>query len=81
MFFCPVKDIYLYIHYTFIQNWNTNLTKSSRANTYNLYAEFNFKSYLGIITVNKFRIYLSRLRISSHRIEIETGRWTNQNNT
>ena len=59
----------------FIQKWNTNLTNSSRASTYNLFAEFNFKSYLDIITVKKFRTSLSRLRISSHRLEIETGRW------
>ena len=59
----------------FIQNWNNNLSNSSRANTYNLFADFSFKSYLDIITVKKFRIVLSRLRLSSHRLEIETGRW------
>ena len=51
------------------------MTNSSRANTYNLFAEFSFKSYLNIITVNKFRISLCRLRVSSHRLEIETDRW------
>ena len=28
------------------------------------------------MTVKKFRIALSRLRTSSHRLEIETGRWS-----
>ena len=59
----------------FIQNWNGNLNNSSRANTYNLFADFSFKTYLDIITVKKFRISLNRLRVSSHRLEIETGRW------
>lgn len=32
---------------------------------------------MNVINIQKYRIYLSRLRLSSHRLHIETGRWTN----
>ena len=57
----------------FIQNWNSRLNESSRALFYrNL--SFGYKSYLDTVTKSKFRVALSRLRLSSHRLEIETGR-------
>ena len=31
--------------------------------------------YLTCITLEKFRISLSRLRMSSHRLKVETGKW------
>ena len=31
------------------------------------------------MNVSKFRIALTQLRVSSHRLEIETGRWTKPN--
>ena len=58
----------------FIQNWNSRLTDSSRALFYRNFT-FGYKSYLDTVTTNKFRFALSRLRLSSHRLEIETGRW------
>ena len=39
-------------------------------------AEFNLKTYLNSINVLKFRTALARLCVSSHRLEIEAGRWT-----
>ena len=34
-----------------------------------------YKSYLDSISVVKFRIALTRLRIAAHKLIIETGRW------
>ena len=65
----------------FIQGWNEQLEESSRANTYKINAEFSFKNYLDFVTVRKFRYALTRLRVSSHRLEIEAGRWHKPNKT
>ena len=46
-----------------------------RANTYKLISDFHFKTYLDFITVRKFRYALTRLRVSSHRLQIEAMRW------
>ena len=59
----------------FLQNWNERLRNSSRASFYVTIAEFNPKSYLNSIKVLKFRTALARVRVSSHRLEIEAGRW------
>ena len=45
----------------FIQSWNEQV-RSSRANTYKLIANFNFKLHLDVITVRKFRYALTRLQ-------------------
>ena len=63
----------------FVQNWNERLNLSSRATFYRSFAEFKFQPYLNIVNVSKFRIALTQLRVSSHRLEIETGRWTKPN--
>jgi len=42
-----------------------------------MFSEFGFKKYLDIILVAKYRYVFTRLRTSSHRLAIETGRWTN----
>ena len=36
---------------------------------------FTFKVYLDRICIQKYRHALSRLRLSTHRLAIETGRW------
>ena len=59
----------------FLQNWNERLRNSSRASFYVTIAEFNRKIYFNSIKVLKFRTVLARLRVSSHRLEIEVGRW------
>lgn len=48
---------------------------SSRAISYRLLPSFEFKSYQDAITVKKFRTALTRLRLSSHSLCIETGRY------
>ena len=63
------------IHDNFIQNWNSRLEESSRATFYTRINSFQFQHYLNFIKVKKYRNALSRLRCSSHRLEIESGRW------
>ena len=59
----------------FIQNWNAELNESSRAVCYRQIASFQLSEYLEIVNIKKFRITLTELRVSSHRLEIEMGRW------
>lgn len=59
----------------FIQNWNAEINQSTRAIFYRNIAVFKFQDYLDVVKVKKFRNALSRLRVSSHRLEVETGRW------
>ena len=59
----------------FVQKWNEELNQSSRAIFYRSIANFEFSAYLDIITVRKFRFALAKLRTSSHRLEVEMGRW------
>ena len=63
----------------FIQGWNAEISNSSRANTYSLIADFNFKCYLDFITIRKFRYAFTRLPVASHRLEVEAGRWHKPN--
>ena len=59
----------------FTQNWSERIQASSRADTYCLFHEFSYKNYLDLVNVEKFRFALSRIRMSSHRLQIEAGRW------
>ena len=63
------------IHDNFIQTWESRLDESSRAVFYNNLRNFKFHSYLNVCKIKKFRQSLTRLRVSSHRLEIEAGRW------
>ena len=58
-----------------IQMWNEQIENSSRAKTYILITNFYFKIYLDFNTIRKNRYAFTRLRVSSHRLEIEAGRW------
>ena len=42
-------------------------------------AHFKFQPYLNVCGITKFRYYLTRLRVSSHRLYIESGRWAKPN--
>ena len=66
---------------TFIQNWTARLEESTRANFYRTFAAFKLQPYLDNVNVSKFRYALSRLRMSSHRLEVESGRWVKPNPT
>ncbi|MCG7875034.1 MAG: reverse transcriptase domain-containing protein [Candidatus Thiodiazotropha endolucinida] len=59
----------------FTQNWQERLNNSSRANFYVTIADFKPNLYLDVVKVRKFRNALARFRVSSHRLEIEAGRW------
>ena len=63
----------------FIQDWHARLEESTKAKFYISFADFKYQKYLDTITVEKYRIWLSRLRVSSHRLEVETGRWAKPN--
>ena len=59
----------------FIQKWISELSDSTRARSYILFADFKLQSYLSDVNIVKYRTALSRIRVSAHRLEIETGRW------
>ena len=62
-----VKDVY-------IQDWHSRLENSTRARCYINIAKFQFQQYLDILKIQKYRKSICKLRVSSHRLEIETGR-------
>ena len=57
----------------FVKNWRARLDESPRATFYKLIAAFQFQPYLQNINVYKLSKALSKLRMSSHRLEIEAG--------
>ena len=63
----------------FIQNWHSRLEDSSRAIFYKSIASFQFQPYLLTLNISKFCNAISKLRMSSHRLEIEAGRWVRVN--
>ena len=63
----------------FRQLWHDELHNSSRALFYRSISQFRFQDYLEIVTVKQFRTPLAKLRLSSHRLEVETGRWAKPN--
>ena len=57
------------------QNWYACINNSRRLETYSLYKhEFELKTYLENISKNKFRIAITKFRLSSHNLAIEQGR-------
>ena len=60
----------------FIQNWNARLANSSRAIFYRSISDnfFEFKNYFECVNISKYRYALTRLKVSSHRLEVEAGR-------
>jgi hypothetical protein len=63
----------------FKQSWYSDINNSSRLSTYSIYKhEFNLETYLKCIKNNKYRISLSKFRLSSHDLAIETGRYENK---
>jgi hypothetical protein len=59
----------------FLQNWSCEMQNTTRGGSYSLYSSFKFQPYLNVVNVSKFRIALTRLRVSAHRLEVEAGRW------
>ena len=60
------------------QSWYSAINNSQRLLSYCRFKHnFNLEGYLDVIQENKFKIALSRFRLSSHSLEIERGRYTN----
>ena len=59
----------------FIQGCSGRLQDSSRANFHKNVANFSFQPYQEMLTIPKYRISVSKLRVSSHILYVETGRW------
>ena len=57
-----------------MQTWAAEIEDSSRASLYRLFANFDVAFYLNHITIKKFRVALAKLRLSSHNLEVESGR-------
>ena len=63
----------------FVQNWHSLVENSSRATFYRSIASFQYQPYLEIVNIFKFCNAISKLRMPSHRLEIEAGRWVRVN--
>ena len=60
-----------------IQGMESRLNDSSRAVFFRSFSKFELQSYLNNVNIQKYRVAMTRLRLSSHRLHIETGRWSN----
>jgi hypothetical protein len=47
----------------FQQEWMEKINMSTRANTYKLFCDFGFKTYLDSVEIRKFRVAMSKLRV------------------
>ena len=65
------------VHDHFLQGWDMTLRGSSKCLFYTAVknSSFEYSSYLENVYVNKHKIALSRLRLCSHILASETGRW------
>jgi hypothetical protein len=62
----------------YCQTWYTSINNSTRLDTYCIFKhDFIYEPYLDFIKEKKYRVALSQFRTSSHRLEIETGRYQN----
>ena len=63
---------------SFKNSWKSDLLEKPKLRTYRLLKDnFGTEKYLSLVTKKKFRNAITRLRSSSHTLEIERGRWTN----
>ena len=70
--FKPIKERIMDI---FKQNWHSSINNSSRLSTYSRFKHiFEYEKYQDIIHESKYRTSLTRLRLSSHDLAIESGR-------
>ena len=59
----------------FVESWHTELCDKPLLRSYRLYKnEFHTECYLDYINVPKYRISITKIRASSHDMEIERGR-------
>ena len=61
-----------------VQEWSGNVNSMSKLDSYCKYkTEFCFEKYLDVISNDKLRHQLTCLRLCSHSLEIELGRYNN----
>ena len=66
------------IYDNFLQSWNSSVNESQKLCTFNLFKnEISFEKYLDVIKETSLSNILSRFRLSSHSLCIETGRYKN----
>ena len=62
----------------YVQTWHDNLTSQPKMEYYCKFKQdFVFEEYLACVKNDNHRKELSRFRLSSHSLEIETGRYNN----
>ena len=59
--------------------WAGRLNISSRASLYTYISNFKFKPYLDICNIPKFIYSVTRVSVSSQRLNTECGRWARPN--
>ena len=63
---------------TYKQTWYSEISNSSRLQTYSIFKyNFELESYLNLDIDKKYKLALTRFRTSSHSLMIETGRYEN----
>lgn len=61
---------------TFMQKWNTDVQGNSKLQLYHYFKPtFGYEAYLNTIQRKHLRHGITRLRLSSHQLRIETGRY------
>lgn len=74
---CIISEFDKKIHESFVEDWQGQIQNESR-NIFKLYRTIKFQhsmeQYLYLLYDNRYRVALSRLRCSSHALEIEKGR-------
>ena len=61
---------------TQIRNHGTQINNSNRLITYARYKhEFTYEKYLDFISEHKYKVAMTRFRLSSHDLMIERGRY------
>ena len=74
----PLSLIKQRLFVVYFQNWYPGINNSNRLLTYARFKhEFTCEKYLDFITNEKFRFALTRFRLSSHELEMESGRYEN----
>ena len=64
------------LHDQFVQHWDSLIRDSSRGCFFSaISSSLEYSNYLDVVKVPKYRVALSRLRLCSHTLASETGRW------
>lgn len=62
----------------YIQTWSANIANTSKLDYYVRYKDsFEREPYLNVLKSDIQRKYMTAFRTASHKLEIETGRYTN----